>query len=1042
MAQVLRALYMEVEMKVKLSRNKVVATFVMAMVLFVALILQVSATTRSPAHTTSALPNVSLEWVGQVGGPALAVAVQGAYAYVGFGPSLVVLDISDPTHPAAVGQASLLMSECSSMITSVAISGTYAYVTDSCDLHIVSVADPAHPVEVGAYWAGWAMLKSVAVAGDYAYLAGSGVWIINVADPAHPIEVGFDDMPAEGTGVAVAGNYAYVTMMNYLRTYDVTDPAHPVYLYDHSCLISGGADNVIISGTYAYVGTHNTENRSGGLQIINISDPLHPEGVGFLVTPRAVYGVTVAGNYAYLAAGESGLRVVNVSNPAHPTASGYTITADRAQGVAVMGSHAYVVTNGNYGSTGSLRAIRVSDPAHLTEAGAYAPPGSARRVAVAKGYAYVTDESRDLHIISATHLAEPIQVGLLQTAGIARDVVVSGTYAYVADDLLGLRVVNVADPAHPVEVGSYDSPGQAWGVTLADSYAYVADGLSGLRIVRISDPAHPTNVGKYDTPGVAYGVTVVGNYAYIADGEDGGLRIVRISDPAHPAAVGFYDTPGCAQRVAVSGHYAYVADCESLRIVNVADPAHPTEAGVYSFATQDVTLVEDYAYVAGGDVHVLNISDPARPVKVGEYAESARSVAVDESYAYLADYYGLVILRYSLVWPSAAAFSASPLSGPAPLAVTFTDQSAGDYSSNLWDFGDGMTSTLASPTHTYSAVGAYTVTLTINGPGGSDTLTRANYIRVYLPQPVLTAPACGTTNNIRPAIRGLTPVGFVITLYDAGAQLLTATTTVSNSFAMTPSLAAGQHVLLATATNAIGTGLASRPLTLTVNPALTYDPVGVTFAYVAPWGLVTQHLRDSSGCANPDGWRVWLRSTYTTTVTVPVSYTISAAVTVTLDGRAVVLTEGAGQVFAGAVTPPVSSGAISITVTADGRTFESTGLVLIDPDGYVFDKVKWESQGITLALAGITVTCEYSDTTADEWMTWPAWAYDQQSNPQVTGEDGYYSFFVPPGVYRVTTQHLDYWQYTGPDIAVVDAPARLNIPLALVRRVYLPIILR
>jgi len=337
-------------------------------------------------------------------------------------------------------------------------------------------------------------------------------------------------------------------------------------------------------------------------------------------------------------------------------------------------------------------------------------------------------------------------------------------------------------------------------------------------------------------------------------------------------------------------------------------------------------------------------------------------------------------------------------------------------------------------------VGAYAVTLTINGPGGSDTLTRANYIRVYLPQPVLVAPVCGTTNNIQPTIWGLTPAGFVITLYDEGAQLLTTTTTVSNSFVMTPSLAAGQHVLIATATNAIGTGLASHPLTLTVSPTLIYDPVGVTFAYAASFGTVIQHPRDSSGCANPDGWRVWLRSTYTTTVTVPVSYVTSAAVTVTLGGKTIVLTESTGQVFTGVITLPVSGGALDITVTADGRTSTSTGSVLIDPDGYVFDKAKWESQGITQTLAGLSVTCEYSDTVADEWTTWPAWAYDQQSNPQVTGEDGYYSFFVPPGVYRVVAQHPDYWLYTSPNMAVVDAPARLNIPLVLVRRVYLPII--
>jgi len=102
----------------------------------------------------------------------------------------------------------------------------------------------------------------------------------------------------------------------------------------------------------------------------------------------------------------------------------------------------------------------------------------------------------------------------------------------------------------------------------------------------------------------------------------------------------------------------------------------------------------------------------------------------------------------------------------------------------------------------------------------------------------------------------------------------------------------------------------------------------------------------------------------------------------------------------------------------------------------------WDSQGITLTLAGVTVILQYSDTAANEWLMWPAWAFDDQVNPQATDADGNYAFFVPPGTYRITASHPDYWPYTSPDLVVVDAPARLNIPLVLTRRVYLPIILR
>ncbi|HUU09409.1 MAG TPA: caspase family protein [Phycisphaerae bacterium] len=74
--------------------------------------------------------------------------------------------------------------------------------------------------------------------------------------------------------------------------------------------------------------------------------------------------------------------------------------------------------------------------------------------------------------------------------------------------------------------------------------------------------------------------------------------------------------------------------------------------------------------------------------------------------------------------PPTAAFAAHPTSGPAPLAVTFTDESTGSIETWSWDFGDGATSAGQNPTHTYASTGTYTVSLTVTGPGGgSDTAT-------------------------------------------------------------------------------------------------------------------------------------------------------------------------------------------------------------------------------------------------------------------------------------------------------------------------------
>ena len=85
--------------------------------------------------------------------------------------------------------------------------------------------------------------------------------------------------------------------------------------------------------------------------------------------------------------------------------------------------------------------------------------------------------------------------------------------------------------------------------------------------------------------------------------------------------------------------------------------------------------------------------------------------------------------------PPTAAFSAAPLSGLAPLAVNFTDQSTNCPTSWSWDFGDGGTSTQRHPSHTYTAPGTYTVSLTATNANGSDGETKTAYITVTAPPP-------------------------------------------------------------------------------------------------------------------------------------------------------------------------------------------------------------------------------------------------------------------------------------------------------------------
>jgi PKD repeat protein len=74
----------------------------------------------------------------------------------------------------------------------------------------------------------------------------------------------------------------------------------------------------------------------------------------------------------------------------------------------------------------------------------------------------------------------------------------------------------------------------------------------------------------------------------------------------------------------------------------------------------------------------------------------------------------------STVSASCAAANAAFSSSTAVLTATFSDLTAGNPSTWAWTFGDGNSSSLQNPTHTYTAGGTYQVCLTITDSCGSD----------------------------------------------------------------------------------------------------------------------------------------------------------------------------------------------------------------------------------------------------------------------------------------------------------------------------------
>ncbi len=406
-------------------------------------------------------------------------------------------------------------------------------------------------------------------------------------------------------------------------------------------------------------------------------------------------GVYVSGNYAYVA-DVIRLRVIDVSDPASPfiVGSGPGLAED----VFVSGDHAYVAS----GSLG-LRVIDVSSPANPSLVGSCDTPNYAKGVCVSGNYAYVADgSSSGLQVIDVSNPASPSIVGSCYTADYAHNVYVSGNYAYLADTYSGLQVIDITNPASPSIVGSCDTAASARGVYVSGNYAYVADHSSGLRVIDVSDPANPSTVGSCGTLGAAWDVHVSGNLAYVAEYSPGssGVRVIDVSNPASPFVVGSWDTENMAFAVYVSGNHVYVADAYAgFKVISKFVPC----PDVTWLSETEITATVPAGFVPGTyNLHVTN-------------ADGGQ---------------GTMYNAFTVIGRPTAAFTADVTSGIKPLTVCFTDQSTGSITSWSWDFGDGGTSTQQNPSHTYSDAGDFTVSLTVTGPGGSDTEVKQDYIHV------------------------------------------------------------------------------------------------------------------------------------------------------------------------------------------------------------------------------------------------------------------------------------------------------------------------
>jgi|GEM_PF-3620475 len=529
-------------------------------------------------------------------------------------------------------------------------------------------------------------IGDMVIAEPYGYIADvTGLRIVDLSAPASPTVVGTVITTTNATGVAVNGQYAYLTTAysnTALKVVDVsskTDPRVVASLFPNS---GGSSVAVRVNNgrTLAYIGGY-FYGKGSGLQVVDITNPLAPNALGFAnlrLTPQAV---TIVDRYAYIAAGSSGAVVVDVNNPDLPIQIGTFAGATQASRITFIqtsvGSTIVISTNAglklfNVNSPSSplpiatalpttvtcdvapaggavvavaagypgngLLMLDLSAPASPRTIGSLRTDGEASRVCLgARSSLLSTIKSgAALNVVDTRVVTQPVKLGAIPMSSTTTSMALSGFSTLTATNTYNSKIpnrstlvwANNSNPKKPVTTGLSNRDDLIDQVAFSESGRWALVGSESNRELQVVDVASQSVIGRVVFPLGTWvrEFRVRGNLVFVAGGA-AGLFIVDLGlDGRAPAIIGSVLTPGVAFGVDVAGKYAYIADnVKGIDVVDVSNPGSPSLVGANVYASGPaghIRVRNQYLYLtlaspSLSNVWVFDLADPAVPVKIG-----------------------------------------------------------------------------------------------------------------------------------------------------------------------------------------------------------------------------------------------------------------------------------------------------------------------------------------------------------------------------------------------------------------------------------------
>jgi hypothetical protein len=576
-------------------------------------------------------------------GPAEVVAVVGTTAVAGFGQVLVVIDVSTPASPAAIGEVDL-----GEIIDGVAISGTTALATLGSSggegVAIVDISTPSSPSFIGVQTTDLPPeILDIAVDGATVYLAtgstGTKAYtltgvpsLIPYAEYGTPYTRWVEVDPS--TGLVYANSFQAAII-------DFSDPTDVTVV----ATLTGGSSG--FDGPFVFLGSLAVGSLGGdGASVWDVSTPSVPNYQTTISWPTSRLVSRKLGavppDLLFMSEASRGLYAYDLSDPSNPQMLDDSREVGFASGLSAVGDRMLIAA-----SDSGILEIRMDAVLNDIEiVGSIALGSSANSLAMEGSTVYSL--STALWVYEASSATGLSPLGHARSRGWHADLAVDGNYA-IASQLFRdtVHVFDVSDSQNPVWRSSNSSAGGDGGAALADGRGAIAEWDGGITEFNVDSPgyANPPYIlaDVYEAAEVAF---VPGTQLAIVAGKPSfpvgsGLHLFVFERPEVGST---YNELGRAEvvgpwectEIVTSGTMAYAACEDEIIALEFSDPSNPVasiaiDAWSHSLSFADIAMANGFLVVATDDqgVWVFDATNhPLTPVAVGSFALDERVTAV------------------------------------------------------------------------------------------------------------------------------------------------------------------------------------------------------------------------------------------------------------------------------------------------------------------------------------------------------------------------------------------------------------------------------